>query len=158
MDGPHHPGRPDVKSAYKDAKSGQATNTIIPYEEIPSDVRRAANALALDIRHHVATSRRELIKHDPELCRMLEDAIMADRKKMASRRRRLSITPKQRDALNFIKAYYRESRGVCPSYTEIRDALGIASTSGVHRLVNGLERRGHIIREPGRARTIQVIE
>ena len=33
---------------------------------------------------------------------------------------------------------------VPPSFDEMRNALGLASKSGIHRLVSGLEERGYI--------------
>jgi repressor LexA len=39
----------------------------------------------------------------------------------------------------------------------MRDALGLASKSGVHRLVSGLEERGYIRRLANRARAIEIL-
>lgn len=50
------------------------------------------------------------------------------------------------------------SNGRAPSYDEMMVALGIASKSGVSRLIEGLEERGAIRRLPGRARAIEIIE
>lgn len=47
--------------------------------------------------------------------------------------------------------------GVTPSYKEIGDAMGVASKSGVHRLVSRLEARGDIRRMHHRARAIEVV-
>ena len=44
-----------------------------------------------------------------------------------------------------------------PSFDEMRDALGLASKSGVHRLVSGLEERGYIRRLANRARAIEIL-
>jgi len=68
----------------------------------------------------------------------------------------VGLTTRMRDLLGFIKEYTAK-HGVSPSYDEMRDALGIASKSGIHRLVISLERRGHIRREPSLARTIVVL-
>ena len=46
---------------------------------------------------------------------------------------------------------------VPPSFDEMRDALGLASKSGIHRLVSGLEERGYIRRLANRARAIEII-
>lgn len=65
------------------------------------------------------------------------------------------LTERQFHLLTFIKAHINVC-GFAPSYVEMKDALGLASTSGVHRLVSGLEERGHLCRLPGKARSIQL--
>lgn len=67
----------------------------------------------------------------------------------------IGLTPRQRDLLDFIAAEAREGR--CPSHVEMMHRLGLASTSGVNRLLNGLEERGYIRRLPCRARAIEVL-
>ncbi|WP_165909515.1 DUF551 domain-containing protein [Shinella sp. JR1-6] len=47
MDGRHHPGRSDVKSAHASAKSGQATNHAPQTDEIPDDIIEAAENAAI---------------------------------------------------------------------------------------------------------------
>lgn len=47
--------------------------------------------------------------------------------------------------------------GVPPSFDEMRNALELASKSGIHRLVTALEERGFIRRLPNRARAVEVI-
>ncbi|MFQ5766292.1 MAG: transcriptional repressor LexA, partial [Rhodospirillales bacterium] len=42
------------------------------------------------------------------------------------------------------------------SFDEMKDALGLRSKSGIHRLITGLEERGFIRRLPHRARAIEV--
>ena len=69
----------------------------------------------------------------------------------------LSLTPGQSTALRFIQATLA-ARGTAPSFEEIRIHLGLASKSGVARLVAGLERRGRIRRLPHAARAIAVLE
>ena len=64
-------------------------------------------------------------------------------------------TAKQQEAYAFICGYVRE-HAYSPSYDEIRAAVGIASKSGVFRLLGGLEERGLIERLPNRARSIQI--
>lgn len=65
------------------------------------------------------------------------------------------LTRKQRDLLVFI--HERMSRGdIAPSFDEMKDALGLKSKSGVHRLINGLVERGHLERLPHRARALSV--
>jgi repressor LexA len=68
-----------------------------------------------------------------------------------------SMTPKQAKLLTFIKEYMATSGGVAPSYIEMMAATGDASKAGVHRLLAGLEDRGHIAKMPHRARSIVLL-
>jgi repressor LexA len=47
---------------------------------------------------------------------------------------------------------------VPPSFEEMKDALGLKSKSGIHRLISGLEERGYIQRLPHRARALEIIK
>jgi len=66
------------------------------------------------------------------------------------------LTRRQHQLLSFINGRVRES-GVSPSYDEMKDALDLASKSGVHRIVEALEGRGFIRRMPNRARAIEIL-
>lgn len=66
------------------------------------------------------------------------------------------LTTKQKECLNLINSRI-ERDGVPPSYVEMMADLGLASKSGVHRLVTALERRGFIERIPSNARAIKVL-
>jgi repressor LexA len=66
------------------------------------------------------------------------------------------LTRKQFDLLMFINRRLGEA-GVSPSFDEMRDALGLKSKSGIHRLITGLEERGFIRRLPHRARALEVL-
>ncbi|MGB8274757.1 MAG: transcriptional repressor LexA [Alphaproteobacteria bacterium] len=66
------------------------------------------------------------------------------------------LTKKQLDLLMFINRRLGDS-GVSPSFDEMRDALGLRSKSGIHRLITGLEERGFIRRLPHRARALEVV-
>ncbi len=66
------------------------------------------------------------------------------------------LTRKQSELLEFL-VKHSEEHDVPPSYDEMRDALGLASKSGIHRLVSGLEERGHIRRLANRARAIEIL-
>ena len=66
------------------------------------------------------------------------------------------LTQKQSELLAFLTSHMAE-HDVPPSFDEMRDALGLASKSGIHRLVSGLEERGHIRRLPNRARAIEIL-
>lgn len=65
------------------------------------------------------------------------------------------LTKKQRDLLLFIHERMSED-DVPPSFEEMKDALGLKSKSGIHRLITGLVERGYIERLPHRARAIEI--
>ena len=48
--------------------------------------------------------------------------------------------------------------GVPPTFDEMKDALGLKSKSGIHRLISGLEERGFIRRLAHRARALEVLK
>ncbi len=66
------------------------------------------------------------------------------------------LTRKQFELLSFINQRLAEG-GVSPSFEEMKDALGLRSKSGIHRLISGLQERGFIKRLPHRARALEVI-
>lgn len=66
------------------------------------------------------------------------------------------LTRKQYELLLFIHERQGDG-GVSPSFDEMKDALGLKSKSGIHRLISALEERGFIRRLPHRARAIEVI-
>src|SRR5690242_1250594 len=66
------------------------------------------------------------------------------------------LTRKQRELLQFIQERLADT-GISPSFDEMKDALGLKSKSGVHRLITGLEERGFIKRLPHRARALDVV-
>lgn len=66
------------------------------------------------------------------------------------------LTSKQLQLLNYIESH-TQKHGVTPSFDEMKDALGLRSKSGIHRLITGLEERGFIRRLANRARAIEVI-
>jgi SOS-response transcriptional repressor LexA len=65
----------------------------------------------------------------------------------------LGLTPRQRELLAYIS-----ERELCPSFDEMRRALGYASKEGVGRILRALEERGYIRRLPNRARAIEVLQ
>lgn len=67
------------------------------------------------------------------------------------------LTSKQLQLLNYIESH-TQKHGVTPSFDEMKDALGLRSKSGIHRLITGLEERGFIRRLANRARAIEVIK
>lgn len=66
------------------------------------------------------------------------------------------LTAKQKELLLFIHSRLQEG-AVSPSFEEMKDALGLKSKSGIHRLISGLEERGFIQRLPHRARALEVL-
>ncbi len=66
------------------------------------------------------------------------------------------LTRKQYQLLVFIDERLRNS-GVSPSFDEMKEALGLRSKSGIHRLINALEERGFLRRLPHRARALEVV-
>lgn len=65
------------------------------------------------------------------------------------------LTKKQRDLLIYI--HEKIATGdVAPSFDEMKDALGLKSKSGIHRLINALVDRGFLERLPNKARALNV--
>lgn len=48
--------------------------------------------------------------------------------------------------------------GPTPSYQEMAIAVGLRAKSGISRIVGQLEERGHIARDPGRARSLRIVQ
>jgi repressor LexA len=89
----------------------------------------------------------QVMKHNRRLGQGLRVAI----KKETS-----MLTKKQHQLLMFIDERLREN-GISPSFDEMKDALGLKSKSGIHRLVSALQERGFIRRLPHRARALEVL-
>ncbi len=51
-----------------------------------------------------------------------------------------------------------EAEGVPPSFDEMKEALGLKSKSGIHRLITALEERGFIRRMAHRARALEIVK
>lgn len=66
------------------------------------------------------------------------------------------LTRKQHELLLFIHERLKAS-GIPPSFDEMKEALDLASKSGIHRLITALEERGFIRRLPNRARALEVL-
>lgn len=66
------------------------------------------------------------------------------------------LTKKQYALLQFIQARLQDT-GISPSFEEMKDALGLRSKSGIHRLIGSLEERGFLRRLPHRARALEVL-
>ena len=71
-----------------------------------------------------------------------------------------AFTPlrRQADLLRYIAGYVEAHGGLSPSYREMAAGVGVASSSAVHSLLNGLEARGRVRRLPYRARAIELLE
>lgn len=67
------------------------------------------------------------------------------------------LTHKQRQLLMFIHEKL-EATGIPPSFDEMKEALDLASKSGIHRLITALEERGFIRRLHNRARAMEIIK
>lgn len=70
----------------------------------------------------------------------------------------MSLTHAQAELLDFIGKFQAENNGVSPSFEEMKQALGLHSKSGVHRLIEALEERGRLTRRHNRARAIEILE
>lgn len=67
------------------------------------------------------------------------------------------LTVKQHELLRFIQQRLDEG-GISPSFEEMKEALGLKSKSGIHRLISALEERGFLRRLPNRARALEVLK
>lgn len=66
------------------------------------------------------------------------------------------LTEKQYNLLMFIHKVNHET-GQCPSFDEMKDAIGLKSKSGIHALISSLEERNFIRKLPHKARALEVI-
>ena len=66
-----------------------------------------------------------------------------------------ALTPIQDRIRRFIEDFGQRS-GHSPSYREIAEAVGLASLSSVSLHVRTLQKKGYLVREPGRPRTAVV--
>ncbi len=66
------------------------------------------------------------------------------------------LTRKQHELLVFIDRHLKQT-GFSPSFEEMKEALGLKSKSGIHRLISALEERGFLGRRRHRARALEVL-
>jgi repressor LexA len=66
------------------------------------------------------------------------------------------LTRKQYELLIFIDHHLKKT-GFSPSFEEMKEALGLKSKSGIHRLISALEERGFLRRRHHRARALEVV-
>lgn len=69
----------------------------------------------------------------------------------------MALTKRQFRVLAFLDSFVRRN-GYCPSYDEVRKALGLASLATVHKHMNTLQQKGYIRKDPNRSRSIEVID
>ena len=67
------------------------------------------------------------------------------------------LTRKQHELLMYVNQCLIND-GVSPSFDEMKEALGLRSKSGIHRLITALVERGFIHRLPHRARALEVLK
>lgn len=67
------------------------------------------------------------------------------------------LTKRQRQCLNYITRSIEE-RGYPPTMREIGEHMGIRSTNGVNDHLKALERKGYIVREDLKSRTLRPVE
>jgi len=65
------------------------------------------------------------------------------------------LTKKQKELLIYIHEHMADD-DIAPSFEEMKDALGLKSKSGIHRLITGLVERGYLERLPHRARALAI--
>jgi repressor LexA len=66
------------------------------------------------------------------------------------------LTVKQADLLSFIRVCAAE--GHTPSFVEMQEHMGLASKSGVHRLMAALKERGYVEQAYHRARSVVALD
>jgi len=67
------------------------------------------------------------------------------------------LTKKQYELLEYIHQAMQDS-DISPSFEEMKEALGLRSKSGIHRLIGALVERGYLERLPHRARALRVVQ
>ncbi len=67
------------------------------------------------------------------------------------------LTKQQLKLFTIIDASLKKD-GVCPSFEEMKNLIGLKSKSGIHRLIKSLEERGFIKQIPNKARALEIIK
>lgn len=67
------------------------------------------------------------------------------------------LTKRQHDLLVFIDTTIN-NKGICPSYQEMMEAVGLHSKSGIHRIISALEERGFLKKIENKARALEVLK
>ena len=68
------------------------------------------------------------------------------------------LSERQKEVLEFLKQYIRDTGGVSPTITEICEGLKASSRSSIHNIISILKRKGHIDFLPHHARSIVLID
>lgn len=66
------------------------------------------------------------------------------------------LTPRQYNLLMFINKTIKED-GYCPSFDEMREAVGLKSKSGIYSLIEALIERNFLRKLPHKARALEVV-
>lgn len=66
------------------------------------------------------------------------------------------LTPKQYKLLQYINKTIKET-GCCPSFDEMKEAVGLKSKSGIHALIEALIERNFLRKLPHKARSLEVV-
>lgn len=67
------------------------------------------------------------------------------------------LTQRERDALDFIRRFQAENRGVSPNLQKIAEGLGLKSRSGSHKLLECLADRKFLRRSGSNNRIIELL-
>ncbi|WEK05738.1 MAG: hypothetical protein P0Y65_05645 [Candidatus Devosia phytovorans] len=73
------------------------------------------------------------------------------------RARRMGLTTRQAEVLDYIEKYQVEHPNSSPAYSQIAKDLGLVSKGNVHRLVHALADRGAISLGASRAQSISIV-
>lgn len=68
------------------------------------------------------------------------------------------LTRKQSELLTYVAQYQELNGGASPSFEEMKNAIGLRSKSGVHRLMTALKERGFVATPFNAVRAIQVVK
>ena len=66
------------------------------------------------------------------------------------------LTAKQYNLLMYVNSVMKET-GCCPSFDEMKDAIGLKSKSGIYALLESLEERKFIKKLPHKARALEIL-
>jgi SOS-response transcriptional repressor LexA len=69
----------------------------------------------------------------------------------------MNITPQQRNLMLYLQRYI-DANQCCPTFDEMATGVGLASKSGVSRLLDGLEARGYVQRREHMQRAISLLK
>ena len=67
------------------------------------------------------------------------------------------LTSRQNQILNLIISNI-EKNGICPSFEEMKNQIGVKSKSGIHAIISALEERQYIRKLPNKARAVEVLK